>query len=45
MTDEEDGEYESSEGGNATLVDDVDEDILENDIDDDDDNVNPFKII
>ena len=45
MTDEQDGEYEPSKGDNASPDDDVVEDILENDIDDDDDNINPFNII
>ena len=40
-TKKEDGEDEPGEGDIATLGDDVDEDILENDIGDDDDNGNP----
>jgi hypothetical protein len=44
-TDKEDGEDEPGVGDNAVLDDDVDEDMLENDIDDDDDIINPFNII
>jgi hypothetical protein len=32
-------------GDNVVLDDDVDEDMLENDIDDDDDIINPFNIV
>ena len=45
MTDEGYGEEESSVGANAVIDDDVDEDMLKNDIDDDDDIVNPFNTI
>jgi hypothetical protein len=42
-TDEEDEEdHDPGIGDNAVLDDDVDENMLENDIDDDDDIVNPF---
>jgi hypothetical protein len=44
-TDEEDREYELGVGENAPVLDDdIDEDMLKNDIDDDDDIVNPFNI-
>ena len=46
MTDEEDREDEPSVGDNAPVLDyDIDEDMLRNDIDDDDDIINPFNIV
>jgi hypothetical protein len=45
LTAGEDEEDEPVVGDNAILDDDVDEDMLENDIDDDDDIVNPLSII
>jgi hypothetical protein len=43
---EEDGEYEIGVGDiNAVFDDDVDENMLENDIDDDDDIINPLNIV
>jgi hypothetical protein len=45
-TDEEDREDEPGVGDNAPVLDDdIDEDMLENDIDDDDDIINPFNIV
>jgi hypothetical protein len=44
-TNEEDKEYEPGVGDNAVLDDDVNEYMLENDIDEDDDNINPFNTI
>ena len=45
-TDEEDKEdHDPCIGDNAVLDDDVDENTLKNDIDDDDDIINPFNII
>jgi hypothetical protein len=45
-TDEEDEEdHDPGVGDNAVLDDDVDENMLENDIDDDDDIVNPFNTV
>jgi hypothetical protein len=45
-TNEEDGEDEIGVGDNVlALDDDIDEDMLENDIDDDDDIINPFNIV
>lgn len=43
--DEEYREDEPGIGYNAILDDDVEEDMLENDIDDDDDIINPFNIV
>ena len=46
MTDEEDEEHEPDVGDNVPVLnDDIDEYMLENDIDDDDDIVNPFNTI
>ena len=47
MTDEEDEEdHDPGVGDNiAVLNDDIDENMLENDIDDDDDIINPFNIV
>ena len=46
LTDEEDKEdHDPCVGDNAVLDDDVDKNMLENDIDDDDDIVNPFNTI
>jgi hypothetical protein len=45
-TDEEDGEDEPGVGDIAPVLDDdIDEDMLENDIDDDDDIINPFNSV
>jgi len=45
-TNEEDGEDEPGVGNiNAVLDDDVNENMLENDIDDNDDIINPFNIV
>jgi hypothetical protein len=45
-TDEEDGEDEPGIGDNVPVLDDdIDEDMLENDIDDDDDIINPFNSV
>jgi hypothetical protein len=45
-TDEEDREDEQGVGDNAPILDDdIDEDMLENDIGDDDDIINPFNIV
>ena len=46
MTYEEDGEYEPGVGDNAPVLDDdIDEEMLKNEIDDDDDIINHFKIV
>jgi hypothetical protein len=45
LTDEEDREDEPSVGDNAPVLDDIDEDMLKNDIDDDDDIINPLNIV
>jgi hypothetical protein len=45
-TDEEDREDEPGIGDNVSVLDDdIDEDMLENDIDDDDDSINPFNSV
>jgi hypothetical protein len=46
LADEEDKEDEPGIGDNASILDDdIDEDMLENDIDDNDDTINPFNIL
>jgi hypothetical protein len=46
LTNEEEGEDEPGVGDNAPVLDDdIDEDMLENDIDEDDDIINPFNIV
>ena len=46
LIDKDYGEYEPDVGDNAPVLDDdIDENMLENDIDEYDDNVNPFNIV
>ena len=46
LTDEEDREDEPGVGDNVPVLDDyINEDMVENDIDDDDDIINPFNIV